>query len=75
MMYENRCPGCMEILPAGSTVCPACGYSSAQARPEGDILPEGSILAARYMVGRALRRTAFELRYMGYDCLEQRKFT
>ena len=72
MTLENRCFGCMEILPEGSIACPRCGYENGRSEVSGDILHEGSILAARYMLGRVLRRTAYELRYLAYDCLAQR---
>jgi len=73
MTFNNRCYSCMEILPEGHSVCPSCGSRVQQNRTDPDVLEEGSILAARYLLGCAMNRTNSAIRYIGYDYEQNRK--
>lgn len=60
----SRCMGCMRIK-RSSGRCEYCGFDG---RPnEEDELPHNTILNGRYLVGRKVVQTHFELMYHGWD--------
>ena len=73
MTYENRCYGCMEMLPGDVTTCPRCGYDFHADVENADALPPGTIVAARYLVGRVVQRTEYVLRYSAFDYRDEQK--
>ena len=60
------CMGCMNPIPAGTTVCPTCG-TPCDAQNEPDFLPIHTVLSGRYVVGRLLSYSGAVARYIGYD--------
>ena len=63
-MEQRRCLGCMELT--DQPVCPRCGWS-AQRNNEFHQLPVGTVLADKYLVGRALGQGGFGITYIGWD--------
>ena len=49
-----------------SEVCERCGWSAGQ-NNESHQLPVGTILAGKYLVGRALGQGGFGITYLGWD--------
>ena len=63
----NICYGCMQKLEEGQEVCPFCGYDSNAPQNGEDVLPEGTVLSRKYLIGRVLGRGGFGVTYLGYD--------
>ena len=63
-MEQRRCFGCMGLT--DQPVCPRCGWS-AQRNNEFHQLPVGTVLADKYLVGRALGQGGFGITYIGWD--------
>ena len=63
----NICYGCMRKLEEGQQVCPFCGYDCNAPQNGEDVLPEGTVLFRKYLVGRVLGRGGFGVTYLGYD--------
>lgn len=55
----------MSALPAEGVACPRCGAVNAQLFNQSNQLRCGSILAGKYLVGRALGQGGFGITYMG----------
>ncbi len=51
MSYEKICTACHKTFPANETVCPFCNTDCPNANP-GGTLPEGVLLAEKYVIGR-----------------------
>lgn len=69
-MSTGYCHGCMEQISAYP--CPNCGYTPMQnASPY--VLPPGTILNGKYLVGRVLGQGGFGITYIGMDLALQRK--
>ena len=66
----NYCSGCMKPLQPGQTICPACGYDNSVRHNNEDLLPEGTLLRGRYLVGRVIGRGGFGVTYLGLDINE-----
>ncbi len=67
------CFGCMEPLPGNRWICPNCGYDNSAAQNGFDILPEGTILHGKYLIGKVLGRGGFGVTYLGLDLINQRR--
>lgn len=66
-MNGNRCLNCMDELPAGTGVCPRCGYDNSVTRTQGDELPpEQELAEGAYLVGIVIGRTDTEITYVGF---------
>ncbi len=63
----NICYGCMRKLEEGQQICPSCGYDSNASQNGEDMLPEGTVLFRKYLIGRAIGRGGFGITYLGYD--------
>ena len=70
-MKFNRCFGCMEEIPGYP--CPNCNFDPAQAAAPNYVLPCGTILNGRYLVGKMLGRGGFGITYIGFDLMLERK--
>ena len=70
-MELNRCLGCMN--PFRGYPCPACGYDPQKGREAEYVLPLGTILAGKYLVGRVLGQGGFGITYIGLDIALERK--
>ena len=60
------CPYCMSRVEPGQS-CPVCGLTKGAYTPSPHHLPLGTILAGRYLVGRALGEGGFGITYIGCD--------
>ena len=47
--------------------CPECGYSRSTYEQDRSVLPIGSVLEGRYMIGRVLGKGGFGITYLAYD--------
>ena len=63
----NICYGCMRKLEEGQKVCPFCGHDNSVSQNRADMLPEGTVLSRKYLIGRVLGRGGFGVTYLGYD--------
>lgn len=63
---EEYCPYCMSRVAPGQS-CPACGLTQGAYTAAPHHLPLGTILAGRYLVGRALGEGGFGITYIGCD--------
>ena len=63
---EEFCPYCMSRVAAGQS-CPVCGLTQGAYTPAPHHLPLGTVLAGRYLVGRALGEGGFGITYIGCD--------
>lgn len=69
---ENRmnlmklCPGCMNESERASSVCPHCGFDAEKYEKNraNDVLPSGTILNHRYIVGKKLGQGGFGITYL-----------
>ena len=69
-MSKGYCFGCMEQI--SSYPCPRCAYSPTQnASPY--VLPPGTILNGKYLVGKVLGQGGFGITYIGMDLQLQRR--
>ena len=69
MSYQpTLCYQCFGQRPEGPGPCPHCGWDPAAGREKYPLaLPCGSILAGRYLVGRALGQGGFGITYVARD--------
>ena len=63
----NYCYNCMTRLDSGQTVCPACGHDNSIRHNTESCMPEGMILAGKYLIGRVLGQGGFGITYLGID--------
>ncbi len=70
-MAKNRCLGCMEEY-ENSPVCPYCGFAKNQKQEDLTFLPAGTIINARYLVGKALGSSDFTVTYIAWDLQNQK---
>ena len=63
----NYCYHCMELMPEGTLICPHCGHDNSRKQNPEDLMPEGSILSGKYLVGCVLGRGGFGVTYLGID--------
>lgn len=73
----KKCMGCMRDYDEKYDSCPVCGYST-QDMDEGvkekeDSLRPESILDGRYITGRTLSYTEYDITYLAWDALLQKK--
>ncbi len=60
---------CLRQVPAGK--CPLCGFDSAAVPPVPQAMAQ-AILAGRYLTGRAVQKTGFDITYRGRDLVEDK---
>lgn len=72
-MNKIRCMGCMEELQDGQDTCPHCGYKVGTRSVEVFHLQPGTILANKYLVGKAVGYGGFGVTYIGYDTVLERR--
>ena len=63
----NYCFNCMRRLGEDETLCPDCGYDNSRRQNPENTLPEGTILAGKYFVGKMLGHGGFGITYLGRD--------
>ena len=66
------CMGCMEEIEEAEKTCPYCGFAQTGQNKEG-LLPVGTVLQGRYIVGRAIGNGGFGVTYIGLDGQLNRK--
>lgn len=64
-MAAKICGNCFSRLKNGR--CPECGYTEDSALSDHDILPVGTVLNGRYVIGRLLGKGGFGITYLAYD--------
>ena len=69
----SYCPFCMNDIPAGGSVCPACGKDVNEYVSPSHTLSQGALLNHRYLVGGVLGEGGFGITYIGLDTLLQFK--
>ena len=62
----NLCDFCFEPIEQGA-ICPKCGLSHETYQPDAGLLPPGTNLMGKYIVGKALGRGGFGATYMAYS--------
>lgn len=63
-----RCLGCMKEYDDSLDVCPFCGYEQNTPAKKSNHLAPGTMLAGRYIIGRALGSGGFGITYIAWDC-------
>lgn len=73
MQYKemNLCDFCFTPIAPGS-VCPNCGLTHETYRAAGDLLPPGTNLMGKYIIGRVLGRGGFGATYLAYSSEQDR---
>ncbi len=66
------CMGCMEEIQENMPTCPHCGFEQAAQNPAG-LLPVGTVLQGRYIVGKSIGNGGFGVTYIGLDSQLKRK--
>lgn len=64
---KSHCMGCMQKLPKGVHICPACQFDNAAGKNQPHQLPLYTILSGKYLVGCALGQGGFGITYIGWD--------
>ena len=64
-----RCMGCMKEFTSDSSICPHCGYDQNTAATHSNHLKPGTMVAGRYLIGRALGSGGFGITYIAWDSL------
>ncbi|MBE6704359.1 MAG: serine/threonine protein kinase [Ruminococcaceae bacterium] len=69
MQYQgmNLCDFCFTQIAEGVGVCPHCGLSHETYRLEAGLLPPGTNLNGKYIIGRLLGRGGFGATYLAYS--------
>lgn len=69
---QHLCLGCMTCLDDPSAPCPVCAWRRDLQNQPHQLAP-GSLLAGRYMVGRALGQGGFGITYVAWDTSQMQK--
>ncbi len=69
---KNLCLNCFKEFEENSAECPFCGYpvNNTQDFP---FLPQKTVLAQRYVVGKSTKKSGESLEYAGYDKIKKSK--
>ena len=67
------CMGCMKPVSDNEKRCPVCGYMHDSLKEKAYYLEPGTIIEAKYVVGKALSYDGNIIRYIGLDAELQRK--
>ena len=70
-MELSKCLGCMDDF--HGYPCPHCGYDPVKEKRPEYALPQETILAGKYLVGRVLGQGGFGITYIGWDLALERK--
>lgn len=70
---DNCCPNCFANSFTGLN-CPQCGYTLSQGKKEHFVLPPGTLLNQRYLLGRVLGVGGFGITYLALDIEQNLKF-
>ncbi len=61
--------GCMREFDSDSSICPHCGYDQNSTATHSNHLKPGTMVAGRYLIGRALGSGGFGITYIAWDSL------
>lgn len=64
-MPRKMCKNCFSHMSKHDGRCPVCGYAKGGSEPS--VLPRGTKLAGRYIVGGCIGRGGFGITYLAYD--------
>ena len=64
--------GCMSPMEREGTICPVCAHDNSIDNPRGT-LPAGTVLAEKYLVGKALSQNDLTVLYIGLDLSRERR--
>lgn len=64
-----RCMGCMREYSQNDSICPICGYDQNSPVKHSNHLKPGTMVAGRYLIGRALGSGGFGITYIAWDSL------
>lgn len=62
---KKRCANCFSEI--SSEPCPKCGYSGNTAVSDAGVLPRGTKLSGKYIVGGVIGRGGFGITYLAFD--------
>ena len=65
ILSKSLCENCFAEI--DSEPCPECGYKRSSYEQDRSVLPIGSVLEGRYMIGRVLGKGGFGITYLAYD--------
>ena len=68
---KQLCENCFEEISGDK--CGSCGFVSSDSALDKSLLPAGSILSNRYVIGRVIGKGGFGTTYLAYDALVCRK--
>ena len=61
--------GCMREFDSDSSICPHCGYDQNSTATHSNHLKPGTMVAGRYLIGKALGSGGFGITYIAWDSL------
>lgn len=70
---KNLCASCFSGLEKDSVVCNKCGYRDNEENPRPLVLPIGTILLGKYVIGKVLGKGGFGVTYLAYDINKKEK--
>jgi serine/threonine protein kinase len=70
---ENLCKSCFSDLEENVRVCDKCGYIEAQDSETPMVLPLGTILLGKYIIGKTLGKGGFGVTYLAYNTKDNMK--
>lgn len=63
---KTLCESCFSVL-QGEETCPCCGFNKAEFTPDVTVLPMGTKLNDKIVVGSVMGKGGFGITYLGYD--------
>lgn len=69
-MPRSICGNCFSVMRGHR--CPRCGYTGEQPYKQHDVLPVGTVLMERYVVGKVLGKGGFGITYLAHDVKAER---
>lgn len=69
---KNLCLNCFKEFEENRTECPFCGYPLNDTQ-DFPFLPQKTVLAQRYIVGKSAEKSGESLEYIGYDKIKKAK--
>lgn len=63
---KKLCESCFSAV-NGEEVCPCCGFNGAEYSPDPMVLPIGTRLDSKVIIGRVMGKGGFGITYLGYD--------
>lgn len=65
----KRCMGCMRLIDDNAVICPYCSYNQSEKKENENFLSAGTVLAGRYIIGKALGSGGFGITYIAWDSM------